>query len=407
MRIGIDATYRLHGGGSLHLRELLRAWKALGTSECHEIVVFTRQDAAQAISSWADDRVKIRPILRNGAGMTGRLLWEQAVLPSVCVKLNLDVLFCPGNIAPLYSRIPVVVMLQNAAPFCPSITWRSEGLSRWLKFRCRRVMMSWAARRAAKCIFISRWFREVFEQRGYVVPAGNPVIYLGREKGCGGSGDHALVKRLRSTRGILCVSHLYPYKNISALVEAYALQRNVLEPSGLKLYIVGGSVSRREDRRIKAAIARNRLEGCVELTGPVPQEAVAQLMANAEFFVFQSTCENCPSTLIEALAAGVPIACSEVGVMPEIASDAAAFFDPFDPAAIGRALKALATDADLRASLRKKAIARSSEFPTWTEVAQATLNVLEEAATARVKRSGASTHVDSNAITGNGPPMRV
>ncbi len=399
MRIGIDATYRLHGGGSLHLRELLRAWKALGTSENHEIIVFTRQDAAREISSWADDRVKVRPIPRSGPSIAGRLLWEQAVLPSVCVKLKLDVLFCPGNIAPLYSRIPVVVMLQNAAPFCLSVTWRSEGLSRWLKFRCRGVMMSWAARRATRCIFISRWFRDVFEERGYVVPAGNPVIYLGREKGRGDAGDHALVGRLRSTRGILCVSHLYPYKNICALVEGYALQRNVLEAGGLKLYIVGKSVSRREDRRIRAAIARNRLEACVELTGAVPQEAVAQLMANAEFFVFQSACENCPSTLMEALAAGVPIACSEVGVMPEIASDAAVFFDPFDPASIGRVLKALATDADLRASLRKKALARSSEFPTWTEVAQATLNVLEEAATARVRPAAEPAAARSCAVT--------
>ena len=85
-------------------------------------------------------------------------------------------------------------------------------------------------------------------------------------------------------------------------------------------------------------------------------------------------------SLIEALAADVPIACSNVGVMPEIAGDAAAYFDPYDPGDIANTLARVINDAPLRDTLRKKALEQARKFPTWDEVGEMTLRSLERAA---------------------------
>lgn len=65
--------------------------------------------------------------------------------------------------------------------------------------------------------------------------------------------------------------------------------------------------------------------------------------------------------------------------MPEIAGDAALYFDPFDPEDIAQALKHLAENGTLRAELRQKALQQSLKFPTWDEVGQMTLHSLRRA----------------------------
>jgi len=120
-------------------------------------------------------------------------------------------------------------------------------------------------------------------------------------------------------------------------------------------------------------------EGQVILAGGQPSDVVAELLARCEVFAFPSTCENCPTALIEAIGAGVPIACSRVGVMPEIVGDAASYFDASDPHDIARALGGLLRDANLRHELRRRALARARRFPEPPEVAARTLGVLKAA----------------------------
>jgi glycosyltransferase involved in cell wall biosynthesis len=148
---------------------------------------------------------------------------------------------------------------------------------------------------------------------------------------------------------------------------------------GLRLRIVGKAVQEAEFRYLKQMIAQYHLEDWVELSGEVPQNQVSRVLPLALFFVFQSTCENCPSTLIEALAAGVPVASANVGVMPEIAGDAALYFDPLDPDDLGRALVAMATDGGLRDELVLRAKTQILQFPSWERVAMNTLSCLEAA----------------------------
>ena len=182
-------------------------------------------------------------------------------------------------------------------------------------------------------------------------------------------------------RFVLSVSHLYPYKNLVELAEGFLIASRAHPGLDGRLVLVGTEYFRGYQTRIQEALVRHRApEGQVILVGGQPSDVVAELLARCEVFAFPSTCENCPTALIEAIGAGVPIACSRVGVMPEIAGDAASYFDASDPHDIARALGELLRDADLRQELRRRALARANRFPKPSEVATRTLDVLKAAA---------------------------
>jgi glycosyltransferase involved in cell wall biosynthesis len=175
------------------------------------------------------------------------------------------------------------------------------------------------------------------------------------------------------------VSHLYRYKRLDRLLLGVVLQRGIFEEHGVKLYLAGGCRDRRLLRLLKTIVCQYQIEDVVTFLGAVPPADIAPLIRGCTGFVFQSTIENCPSALLEALAEGVPIACSGIEPMREIGGDGPVYFDPHSPKDIGNALASLVTREELRVSLGCRAFSRSRELPTWTEVGTYTLGVLEEA----------------------------
>jgi glycosyltransferase involved in cell wall biosynthesis len=380
MYIGINAIYRMHGAGLIRLGHLLISWSRDGVDKEHRILLFTREENILALRNYVSEHVDVRVIGSKNFNLLTKLVWEQCSLPKMLVRENLDVLLCPGNIAPVCSTRPVVVVFDNAGPFCTSITPRSTGVHDWAWFKVLGAFMRLSAQAASRVIFTSQHSKSLFIERFGFPDGRGDVIYQGRETSIVEQLAPPLLQQLGiRTPYLLCVSHLYPYKNIPALTEGYALVRHALQSRGLRLVLVGKPRSEGYYRQLKGLIHRHGLDGWVVLTGGVAHNVIGPLLAGCEFFVFQSTCENCPTTLIEAMAAGLPIACSSAGVMPEIAGDAALYFDPYDPEDIAQALMRLAENGTLRAELRQKALQQSLKFPTWDEVGQMTLHSLRRA----------------------------
>jgi glycosyltransferase involved in cell wall biosynthesis len=70
------------------------------------------------------------------------------------------------------------------------------------------------------------------------------------------------------------------------------------------------------------------------------------LLLKSDIFVFASSCENMPNTLIEGMAAGLKIACSSRGPMPEVLKDAGYYFDPESPVSISKAIEQIILNPD-------------------------------------------------------------
>jgi glycosyltransferase involved in cell wall biosynthesis len=126
---------------------------------------------------------------------------------------------------------------------------------------------------------------------------------------------------------------------------------------------------------IEKSIAELGLGGTVEITGWLPRQDLLALYARASVFVYPSRFEGFGMPVLEALAAGIPVACSEIPPLREVAGDAALFFDPLDEEAIASALDRITEDVNLRAKLAAAGPDRARPF-TWQRAAQQTLEAL-------------------------------
>jgi alpha-1,3-rhamnosyl/mannosyltransferase len=113
----------------------------------------------------------------------------------------------------------------------------------------------------------------------------------------------------------------------------------------------------------------------VEITGWLPREDLLRLYERAQAFVYPSTFEGFGMPVLEALAAGIPVACSNIAPIKEVAGDAALFFDPSDEEAIATALDQILNDKPLRGKLAQAGPERARPF-TWKRTAEQTLKVL-------------------------------
>lgn len=380
LRIGISALYRMNGGSLTHLRHMIQVWAEEGIDRNHDIVLFVRDESIQQIRSVITPNITLHSVGAGGLGSVRKILWEQMWFPRLLRREKIDVLFSTANTTPIFGSTPRVVALRNAGPFCPTIRIRTVGLKLWIYMKILGVFMLLSAFRATRVIFISQYFREIFLNFG-LRPAKTGVIYHGRDASAI-AGDAATRPPRVDGAYMLFIGNLYPYKNVIELIDAYDRSRDYFVSRGLKLAIVGNPIDANYGESVRSHVGKLGLNEHVLLTGGVSHEEIHALMAHCQLFIFQSTCENCPNTLIEALAAGLPIACSNSGVMPEIAGDAAVYFDPFDPDDIGRALRRILDDAQGAHELRERALAQSQKFPTWREVGRRTFETLQAAARA-------------------------
>jgi len=115
----------------------------------------------------------------------------------------------------------------------------------------------------------------------------------------------------------------------------------------------------------------------VDEIGFVRHEDLPALLANADLFIFASSCENLPVTLLEAMAVGLPIACSNRGPMPEVLEDGGVYFDPEDEKSIDVAIETIITNTDLRTSIAHRAKELSEQY-SWARCATETWRFLRD-----------------------------
>jgi glycosyltransferase involved in cell wall biosynthesis len=184
-----------------------------------------------------------------------------------------------------------------------------------------------------------------------------------------------VAKRRQPERFLLAVSTLHPHKNLDALLRAFAVFRQShpdfrLVVSGLHGFSAGDLHTLRDALGLRDA---------VDFPGWIPREELYNLFARAWAFVYPSLFEGFGLPVLEALAAGVPTACSSIDPLHAISGEAALRFDPRDQAALLAAMTRITDDDALRQSLATAGPARAAHF-NWRFTARTTLDALEDAA---------------------------
>jgi glycosyltransferase involved in cell wall biosynthesis len=367
LRIGINALYLIPGGvggTEIYLRHLLPALGKAAPQD--EFVVFTNRESGPDLAPRLPNfRVVAQPVRASLRPL--RILWEQTGLPLAAALHGVDVLLNPGFTAPVACACPSVTVFHDLQHK------RHPEYFRWFDLPFWHVCL-WASARRSRILLADSEATRRDLLHYYRLPAGkvrtvplgvDPVFFeLGR-------------RRLETAPDcyFLCVSTLHPHKNIERLVRAYAEVRR--RRPEFRLVVAGLRGFHAE--AIESLVGRLGLEHSVRLTGWIPREELCELYTRAFAVAYPSTFEGFGLPVLEALAAGIPTACSSIEPLASVAGEAALQFDPLDETAIAAALERLAGDFVLRDRLAAAGPARATLFP-WENTARATLDALREAA---------------------------
>jgi glycosyltransferase involved in cell wall biosynthesis len=387
VKVLVNASSARLGGGITVLKHLLPALAAEDAGGNEYVVVARAEVRAQLDPGHPRVRFVAAAL---GEGAVRRALWEQLLLPALARRERAEVVLAPGGVATLAGAPPQILLIQNVAPFDADVCARAPAGQR-LRFEALRALGRASARVASKVVLLSRWSLEHVAPQLGLRDGQAACVPLGRDEAFSPSQrDRAepLLARLGiAARYVLCVSDLYHYKNLPELVIGFA--RAGL-PGEVQLVLAGAEHEPAVACAVRAAARRERIEDRVKLLGAIPYRDLPALYAAAALFAFPSSCENFPNILVEALASGAPTLSSRLGPMPEIAGDAAVYFDPFDPDQIAANLMGLYRNDMLRHRLARLGPARAARY-SWPQTARELLPLLQACARDR-KPGGESQH---------------
>ncbi len=380
LRLGIDASNLRAGGGVTHLTQLLAAAQPSEHGFAHVIVWAGRQtlDALPA-RPWLEPA---HDSMLDGA-LPLRLHWQYWCLSRAAAR-SCDLLFVPGGNFRGSFR-PFVTMCRNLLPFEDGERHRYGVSAERLRLELLLRGQSATFHDAAGVIFLTEYARSVALGKTGKLAAPSAVVAHGVE-------DRFRIP-LRPQRSMASCSAADPLRVLYvSTVDVYKHQWHVADAvAGLRarfplsLDLVGSAYGP-SLRRLQQTRARlDPQDAWLRYHGAVPHARLHEVYARADAFVFASSCENLPNILLEAMAAGLPIASSNRGPMPEVLGDAGVYFNPESSQDISSALEPLLLDPDLRSRLAAAAQQRVRDF-SWERCARETFAFL-----ARVAQNAGST----------------
>jgi glycosyltransferase involved in cell wall biosynthesis len=165
---------------------------------------------------------------------------------------------------------------------------------------------------------------------------------------------------------ILYVGRNEPHKNIKALIIAYArLPENIQQNYDLVLV---GKEDEKYNQTIRLLIAKYGIESNVIFTGYVEESDLPYIYSGASVFVFPSFYEGFGLPILEAMACGVPVVCSNTSSLPEVGGDAALYSDPTDIHKMSENIRSLLEDSILREEMIRRGLRQVKNF-TWFNAA--------------------------------------
>lgn len=324
----------------------------------------------------ASPRVALAPVAASPFGLA-----QQWQMPRLLRLLRAD-LYHSAYIAMPYAPLtPTILTVYDLIPLLyPEHSSRQAralaGLLNRLALRAARVVLaiSEATRRDYIRVLRVRPDKIVtvplaaaFEGQGLGVGgqgSGARGLESGRKAQASGVAPHAT----RHAPYVLYLGSNKPHKNLVRLVEAFAR----VTDHAARLVIAGAWDARYPEARRRAEALG--LTDRIAFLGPVAEAELATLYAGAALFVFPSLYEGFGLPVLEAMACGVPVVCSNRSSLPEVAGDAAIQVDPLDVIALAAAIGRVLGDAALADDMRQRGLRQAARF-SWTETAQQTLTV--------------------------------
>ncbi len=376
MKIGIT-TFGGDGGKSgisQYIINLLRQFPALANGDEFEVIsydderdIFVSDPAQMRVRGYGDD---IRSPIKN-------IIWHQTKLPKLCKEY--DVLFLPaGN-----RRLPLSVPCPSVGTVHDFSSLHVKGkydrarmfyITKVLPFLIKKLTMVLTVSESSKRDIVE--YAKVPEEKVIVTPlAANNKLYHPRDK-------EECINNLQDSIKvrdpfILYISRIeHPGKNHARLIKAFALLKRE-DKIPHQLVLAGSDWGRAEE--VHKVAEESGFSDDILFTGFVNSDDLPDLYCGCDLFVFPSLYEGFGLPVLEAMSCGVPVACSNISSLPEVAADTGLQFDPYDEESIANEMRTIVTDEKTAKKYADAGLKRSKQF-TWEATARRTLEVLRKAA---------------------------
>lgn len=371
LTIGIDASRNRGGGAKSHLLGILNEVRPMehGIKEVHIWAYLSLLDAIPNYP-WL---IKHHPKELEQSLLT-QIWWQATKLANEAEDAECDILLATD--ASTFCRFkPMVVMSRDMLSYEPgAMRHFGYGIAR-LRLLAILFIQNSAFRFSAGVIFLTRYAGEVIQKSCGII---NEVAYISH--GVGDNFKKTIPLHywpLNQSRPINCtyVSPVFGYKHHCEVVLAIEGLRKI--GYSITLTLIGGGAGPAQNKLQQQIMESNSTGVFVRQLEFIPQHELPSQLANSDLFLFAPSCENMPNTLLEAMAVGLPIACSNRGPMPEVLQDGGLYFDPEDPKSIADAVEILITDAKTRNFVAQRARELSAQY-SWHRCANETFLFLQQ-----------------------------
>ncbi|MEI9813199.1 MAG: glycosyltransferase family 1 protein [Acidobacteriota bacterium] len=366
MRFSVDAhAIGCHlTGNEVYIRNLLNEFATL--DQASEIIAYiSKSQAPQLLPKGVETRwVSENPYKR--------LAWD---IPRHVSKDQPDLLHVQYT-GPLFSSVPLVVSLHDVS-YLEHPEYFTRFRSAQLTMTVRRTVQN-----AARILTPSEFSKSAIvrhygidEERVVVIPNGVSSRFRPLDRDLART---ALEARLGVAGPfILTVGDLQPRKNHLGLLRAFEEVMRAHPELKHRLLFVGKETW--YSPRLHEAVAASTVADRVHFTGFVEDEELVTFYGACDLFVYPSFYEGFGLPILEAMACGRAVACSNTTAMPEVADSAGVLFDPADTGEIAHAIANILMDSDLRARMERLGYQHAASF-SWQRSAAQTLNVYYEVA---------------------------
>jgi glycosyltransferase involved in cell wall biosynthesis len=371
MLIGLDAsrtTAARPTGTERYALRLIRSLLALDSP--HRCRLYFREPPDPSLlpaSSRVEQRLISLPRLWTHLGLSAELLRRPP-----------DVLFVPAHVLPLVHPTPSVVTVHDLGflHYPEAHPPAQRAYLRW--------STGFSARGATRVLADSQATARDLAAHYRIPPDKISVVYPGRDEALVRVDDPARLAAVRAKYDLpqaylLHVGTLQPRKNLMRLVDAF---NKLLDNSKLEIGLVLAGRKGWLYEPIFQRVEALGLAGRVRFVDYVEAEDMAALYSGARAFVFPSLYEGFGFPVLEAMACGTPVICSNTSSLPEVAGEAALLVNPAEVGELAGAMRRVLSDDALRADLVRRGFEQAGKF-SWERAARETLAVLEAAADGR------------------------
>ena len=367
--IGIDATNIGGGGGITHLKELLNS-DVLSFQKIF-VVLIGSTETLEAI----EDQPYLKKISHKNLnrGLINRIFFQTFTLTNL-LKKNCHILFSvTGDYTGKFK--PVIGMSRNMLLYERDI-WREikqpkEILRFWLNYKKQKRCF----KNSSGIIFISNYAKEVISKKINLSNKKTAVIHHGvssRFNGVAKDQKNISNYTLENPFKFLYVSTVHVYKHQWNVVVAISNLRKLGYPVTLDL--VGGSIFNPAMKKLNETIKKVDPNSVfIKNNGHISYETINKFYSKTDGIVYASTCENMPNILMESMASGIPIACSNKQPMPEFLKDNGFYFNATDITSIEAALIDFLENPDQRKINSENALNEVKKY-SWYKTAKETID---------------------------------